>query len=100
MTKKTYPEFSSHYPLLLTTFMKRPVKTYPNEIGVVYRNHVTGEYFRFTWLEWYKRTCRLANLLKSLGVKPGKPGKPPENIVYYRPAFCEAIQFPPTFTSI
>jgi len=80
MANRTYPEFSSHYPLLLTTFMKRPVKTYPNEIGVVYRNHVTGEYFRFTWLEWYKRTCRLANLLKSLGVKPGKAGKPGDRI--------------------
>ena len=80
MTEKTYPEFSSHYPLLLTTFMKRPVKTYPNEIGVVYRNHVTGEYFRFTWLEWYKRTCRLANLLKALGVKPGRPGEPGDRI--------------------
>jgi hypothetical protein len=31
-----YPEFSTHYPLLLTTIMKRPVKIYPNEIGVVY----------------------------------------------------------------
>ncbi len=80
MTERTYPEFSSHYPLLLTTFMKRPVKTYPNEIGVVYRNHVTGEYFRFTWLEWYKRTCRLANLLNALGVKPGKPGEPGDRI--------------------
>ncbi|MFW9781083.1 MAG: AMP-dependent synthetase, partial [Candidatus Heimdallarchaeota archaeon] len=80
MTEKTYPEFSSHYPLLLTTFMKRPVKIYPNETGVVYRNHVTGEYHRFTWLEWYKRTCRLANLLKSLGVKPGKPGEPGDRV--------------------
>ncbi len=80
MENRTYPEFSSQYPLLLTTFMKRPVKTYPNEIGVVYRNHVTGEYFRFTWLEWYKRTCRLANLLKALGVKPGEPGKPGDRI--------------------
>ncbi|MHA2393396.1 MAG: long-chain-fatty-acid--CoA ligase [Promethearchaeota archaeon] len=80
MSEKTFPEFSSHYPLLLTTFMKRPVKTYPNEIGVVYRNHITGEYFRFTWLEWYKRTCRLANLLKALGVKPGKPEEPGDRI--------------------
>jgi acyl-CoA synthetase (AMP-forming)/AMP-acid ligase II len=60
--------------------MKRPVKTYPNEIGVVYRNHITGEYFRFTWLEWYKRTCRLANLLNALGIKPGKPGEPGDRI--------------------
>jgi acyl-CoA synthetase (AMP-forming)/AMP-acid ligase II len=80
MEKKTFPEFSTHYPLLLTTFMKRPVKMYPNEIGVVYRNHVTGEYHRFTWLEWYKRTCRLAHALKSLGVKPGKPKEPGDRV--------------------
>jgi acyl-CoA synthetase (AMP-forming)/AMP-acid ligase II len=80
MENKTFPEFSTHYPLLLTTFMKRPVRIYPNEIGVVYRNHVTGKYFRFTWLEWYKRTCRLANVLKSLGVKPGKPGEPGDRV--------------------
>ncbi|MCP4755946.1 MAG: long-chain fatty acid--CoA ligase [Proteobacteria bacterium] len=76
METRTYPEFSTNYPLLLTTFMKRPVNIYPDEIGVVYRNQVTGEYFRFTWLEWYQRTCKLAQVLqKSLGVKPGKPGE-------------------------
>jgi len=80
MTNRTYPEFSSHYPLLLTTFMKRPVKVYPNEIGVVYRNHISGEYQRFTWLEWYKRTCRLANVLKTLGIKSGGPGEPGDRI--------------------
>jgi len=80
MENRTYPEFSSQYPLLLTTFMKRPVKVYPNEIGVVYRNHISGEYQRFTWLEWYNRTCRLANVLKTLNVKPGKPGEPGDRI--------------------
>ena len=80
MVNKTYPEFSSHYPLLLTTLMKRPVKVYPNEVGVVYRNHVTSKYYRFTWIEWYKRTCRLANVLKSLDVKPGKAGKPGDRV--------------------
>ena len=80
MKFKTFPEFSTHYPLLLSTFMKRPVKIYPNELAVVYRNHVTGEYQRFTWIEWYKRTCRLANMLKFLEVKPGKPGKPGDRV--------------------
>jgi len=80
MGNRTYPEFSSHYPLLLTTFMKRPVKIYPNEIGVVYRNHITGKYYRFTWLEWYKRTCRLANALKTLKIKPGGPFKPGDRV--------------------
>ncbi|MBA7613374.1 Long-chain-fatty-acid--CoA ligase [subsurface metagenome] len=80
MVNRTYPEFSSRYPLLLTTFMKRPVKVYPNEVGVVYRNHITGKYYRFTWIEWYKRTCRLANALKTLKIKPGGPFKPGDRI--------------------
>ena len=80
MEHKNYPEFSIHYPLILTTFMKRPVKIYPDEIGIVYRNHINGEYQHFTWLEWYKRTCRLANVLKSLGIKSGKPNEPGHRI--------------------
>ena len=80
METGTYPEYSENYPLLLTTFMKRPVRMYPDEVGVVYRNPATGEYFRFTWREWYERTCRLANALKALGVKPGKPGEPGDRI--------------------
>jgi acyl-CoA synthetase (AMP-forming)/AMP-acid ligase II len=77
----TYPEFSTRYPLLLTTLMKRPVSIYPNEIGVVCRNQDTSEYFRFTWQEWYERTSRLANALKGpLGVKPGSAGNPGDRI--------------------
>ena len=80
MEARTYPEYSTNYPLLLTTFMKRPVKVYPNEIGIVYRNQFTAEYQRFTWREWYKRTCKLANALKKLGIKPGKPGEPGDRV--------------------
>lgn len=80
MKGRIYPEFSTHYPLLLTTIMKRPVKIYPNEIGVVYRNQATGGYQRFTWQEWYKRTCRLAKALNTLGIKPGKPGDPGDRV--------------------
>jgi fatty-acyl-CoA synthase len=80
MEVRTYPEYSKNYPLLLTTFMKRPVRMYPDEIGVVYRNPNTAQYFRFTWREWYERTCRLANALKALGVKPGTPGEPGDRI--------------------
>jgi acyl-CoA synthetase (AMP-forming)/AMP-acid ligase II len=77
----TYPEFSTHYPLLLTTFMKRPVRMYPNETGVVYRNPDSGEYYRFTWREWYERTCRLANALSGpLGVKPGAAAEPGDRV--------------------
>ena len=80
MEVRTYPEYSKNYPLLLTAFMKRPVCMYPDEAGVVYRNPATGKYFRFTWREWYERTCRLANALKALGVKPGKPGEPGDRV--------------------
>lgn len=74
MTHQTYPEFSSRYPLLLTTLMKRPVNLYPDQIGVVYRNQISGEYFRFTWKQWYARVSRLANALQNrLGVRAGSP---------------------------
>ncbi len=80
MEARTYPEYSTNYPLLLTTFMKRPVRVYPNEIGIVYRNQFTAEYQRFTWGAWYKRTCKLANALKKLGIKSGKPGEPGDRV--------------------
>jgi len=81
MEAHTYPEYSTRYPLLLKTFMKRPVRMYPSETGIVYRNPDTGKYFRFTWLEWYERTCRLANALKGpLGVSEGSPGKPGDRV--------------------
>ncbi len=74
-----YPEFNTRYPLLLTNLMKRPLSRYPNDIGVVYRNE-TGQYLRFTWRQWYERTCQLAHALKELGIKPGKPGKPGDRV--------------------
>ncbi|MDY6917585.1 MAG: long-chain-fatty-acid--CoA ligase [Chloroflexota bacterium] len=81
MEGRTYPEFSTRYPLLLKTIMSRPVNLYPDDVGVVYRNPDTGKYQRFTWREWYERTCRLGNALTSaLGVKPGKPGEPGDRV--------------------
>ena len=81
MEARTYPEFSTHYPLLLTTFMKRPVSLYPDQVGVVYRNHLSGEYARFTWQQWYQRTSQLAHALRDrLGVKAGGPGAPGDRI--------------------
>jgi len=80
MEARTYPEFSKNYPLLLTAFMKRPVTLYPDVIGVVYRNFRTGQTYRFTWRQWYERTCRLANALLALGVRPGKPGEPGDRV--------------------
>lgn len=80
MEARTYPEFSTRYPLLLTTLMHRPVSLKPDETGVVYRNPDTGQYFRFTWRQWYERTCRLANALRGLGVQPGCPGEPGDRV--------------------
>ncbi len=79
MEVSTYPEYSTRHPLLLRAFMQRPLDLYPDEIGVVYRND-EGQYFRFTWRQWYERTCKLAHALKSLGVSPGGPGKPGDRI--------------------
>jgi acyl-CoA synthetase (AMP-forming)/AMP-acid ligase II len=81
MEVRTYPEYSIHYPLLLTHIMKRPVQVYPDEIGVVHRNHISGEYFRFTWSEWYERTCRLANALGGpLGARAGEALDPGDRV--------------------
>jgi fatty-acyl-CoA synthase len=81
MTHQTYPEFSSRYPLLLTTLMKRPVNLYPDQIGVVYRNQISGEYFRFTWKQWYARVSKLANALQNhLGIRAGSPPEPGDRI--------------------
>jgi hypothetical protein len=56
------------YPLLLTTFMTRTAKFFPKkEIVSVYPE----ENFRYTYADYYRRTCQLAHALKSLGVKKG-----------------------------
>ncbi|MBW2092660.1 MAG: AMP-binding protein, partial [Deltaproteobacteria bacterium] len=71
MAEKTiYPEYSKHYPLLVKNFMNRPLYLYPDDIAMVYRNDA-GQYFRFTWRQWYERTCRLAHALNTLGVRQG-----------------------------
>ncbi|MCW5239007.1 long-chain-fatty-acid--CoA ligase [Verminephrobacter eiseniae] len=76
MEHRTFPEFSTNYPLLLATFMKRPVRYYPDQIGVVYRNHVSGDYQRLTWRVWYQRVCQLGHALQGrLKIKPGQPGR-------------------------
>ena len=70
MEKLTYPEYTSRYPLLVKNLMKRPLYLYPDDVAMVYRNDA-GEYFRFTWTQWYERTCQLAHALGKLGVKTG-----------------------------
>jgi acyl-CoA synthetase (AMP-forming)/AMP-acid ligase II len=80
MAAKTYPEYSSRYPLLIKNLMMRPVRQVPDDYGVVYRNDA-GQYFRFTWKQWYERTCQLAHaLMGPLGAIPGKPGSPGDRI--------------------
>lgn len=55
-------------PLLLTSFMQYAARYFPTkEIVSVYS---TGT-FRYTYADWYKRTCQLAGALHSLGIKKG-----------------------------
>jgi fatty-acyl-CoA synthase len=55
-------------PLLLTSFMQYAARYFPTkEIVSVYS---TGT-FRYTYADWYKRTCQLAGALQSLGIKKG-----------------------------
>ncbi len=56
------------YPLLLTDFMNRAAKLFPKkEIVSVYGDST----FRYTYDDWYRRTCRLAGALKSMGIRKG-----------------------------
>jgi fatty-acyl-CoA synthase len=57
------------YPLLLRTFLLRAAKYFPKkEVVSVYPNN---EIFRYTYADYFKRTCQLAHALDSLGVKRG-----------------------------
>ncbi|MBN1545735.1 MAG: long-chain fatty acid--CoA ligase [Syntrophaceae bacterium] len=57
------------HPLLLRTFLLRAVKYFPKkEVVSVYPNN---EIFRYTYTDYFKRTCRLAHALEFLGVKRG-----------------------------
>ena len=79
MDVRTYPEYSIHYPLLIKNCLRRPLRLYPDDIAIVYRNDA-GEYFRFTWRQFYERTCQLAHALTALGVQPGKAGEPGDRV--------------------
>lgn len=57
------------YPLLLRTSLLRAANYFPKkEVVSVYPNN---EIFRYTYADYFKRTCQLAHALKSLGVKKG-----------------------------
>ena len=71
MTEKmTYPEYTSRYPLLVKSLMKRPLYLYPDDIAMVTRID-DDKKFRFTWRQWHERTCQLAHALDQLGVEAG-----------------------------
>lgn len=56
------------YPLLLRSFLLRAAKFFPKkELVSVYPD----ETFRYTYADYFKRTCQLAHALESLGVKRG-----------------------------
>ena len=79
MEAKSYPEYTTHYPLLIKSLTKRPLNFYPDDIAIVYRNDA-GEYMRFTWRQWHERTCQLAHALKALGIKPGGAFQPGDRV--------------------
>ncbi len=56
------------YPLLLRTFLLRAAKFFPKKELVSY---YANETFRYTYADYFKRTCQLAHALESLGVKRG-----------------------------
>ncbi|HOJ13738.1 MAG TPA: AMP-binding protein, partial [Deltaproteobacteria bacterium] len=56
------------FPLLIRTFLLRSAKYFPKkEIVSVFPEGV----HRYTYADYYKRTCQLAHALKSLGIRRG-----------------------------
>jgi len=56
------------YPLLLRTLLLRSARFFPKqEILSIYPDQI----FRYTYSDYFKRTCQLANALESLGIKRG-----------------------------
>ncbi|MHB8090996.1 MAG: long-chain fatty acid--CoA ligase [Syntrophales bacterium] len=57
------------YQLLLRTFLLHAAKFFPKkEVVSIYPGN---EIFRYTYADFFKRTCRLAHALQQLGVKRG-----------------------------
>ena len=56
------------FPLLLKTFLLRAAKYFPKkEIVSVYPEEI----FRYTYADYYKRTCQLAHALNAIGIQRG-----------------------------
>ena len=56
------------YSLSVRNILERPRDLFPDK--EIYSKTRTGD-FRYTYADFYKRTCRLANVLKKLGVERG-----------------------------
>jgi fatty-acyl-CoA synthase len=56
------------FPLSIRNMLERPKDLFPQK--EIYSITRTGD-FRYTYADFYKRTCRLANVLAKLGVKKG-----------------------------
>lgn len=57
------------FNLLVKNMLGRAVKLYPN-VEIVDRT-ATGEFFRYTYRDLYRRVCQLSNALEGLGIKSG-----------------------------
>ncbi|MFO7667226.1 MAG: long-chain fatty acid--CoA ligase [Desulfobacterales bacterium] len=56
------------YPLLMRTLLLRAARYFPKkEILSIFPDEI----FRYTYGDYFKRTCQLANALKSLGIRKG-----------------------------
>jgi fatty-acyl-CoA synthase len=58
------------YQMQLKPFLMRSVLYFSNKEGIYSPDHYDGE-FRCTWREEYDRICRLANVLRNLGIERG-----------------------------
>ncbi len=56
------------YSLSIRTLLERPNNLFPHK--EIYSKTRTGD-FRYTYRDFYRRVCRLANVLRELGVKRG-----------------------------
>ena len=55
---------------LLTSMIVKHAAVWHGDVEIV-THRVEGDMHRYTYADAYKRTCRLANALKRLGIRPG-----------------------------
>ena len=69
MKKLNFPGCTMKFQLNVPQLIKRGITYFPKQ-EIVYRTH-ENEIKRYTYEDLYKNSCRLANTLKELGVRPG-----------------------------